>query len=258
VGKEFESIHDAFTGRGRDVYILTSVMMHCGTQRVSVLPVGSPRSPLSWFFVCNYVATWRSKNWFVVIHKTMEVRSGRELRMQSRGLQEIQSDFRLWQESVPQVQWEGGFNRGEPGHKVLLESPDGAFRGVASMAVRWHQLVSDIIDGEEILQNGGCFVVESLELWLEALDCELLMNGVICFDPFRGGSIFHGDDFNVVAIIDIEDHHIQVSFAGSHQELSRQVGVKLTLIDYDSVHEVGLCAQICFRCWLLLNRSLRG
>jgi hypothetical protein len=61
-------------------------------------------------------------------------------------------------------------NRGEPGHKVFLESPDSAFRGVASMAVRWHQLVSDIIDGEEIVQRGGCLVVESLELWLETLD----------------------------------------------------------------------------------------
>jgi hypothetical protein len=126
------------------------------------------------------------------------------------------------------------------------------------MSVRWHQLVSDIIDGEEILQSGGCFVVESLELWLETLDCELLMNGVICFDPFRGGPRFHGDDIDVVAIIDISDHHIRVSFAGSHRELSRQVGVKLTLIDYGSVHEVGLCAQICIRCWLFFSWRLRG
>jgi hypothetical protein len=49
------------------------------------------------------------------------------------------------------VQWEGEVNRGEPGHKVFFESPDGAFRSGVSMAVRWHQLVSDIIDGEEIL-----------------------------------------------------------------------------------------------------------
>jgi hypothetical protein len=49
------------------------------------------------------------------------------------------------------VQWEGGVNRGETSHKVFLESSDGAFGSVASMAVGWHQLVSDIIDGEEIL-----------------------------------------------------------------------------------------------------------
>jgi hypothetical protein len=81
------------------------------------------------------------------------------------------------------VHWEEGVNLGEPGHKVFLESPDGAFGGVASMTVRRHQLISDIIDGEEILQSGRCLVVESLELWFETLDCELLMNAVICFDP---------------------------------------------------------------------------
>jgi hypothetical protein len=126
------------------------------------------------------------------------------------------------------------------------------------MAVRCHQLVSDIIDGEESLQRGGCLVVESLEIWFETLDSELLMNGVICFDPFRSGPIFHGDDFNVVAIINKTHHHIRVSFDGSHRELSRQVSAKLTLIDYDCIHEVGLCAQVSIRCWLFLNRRLRG
>jgi hypothetical protein len=92
----------------------------------------------------------------------MLVRGGGELRMQARCSQEIQCDFRLWQESVPQVHWEGGVNSGESGHKVFLESPDGAFRGVESIKVRWNQLISDIIDGEEILQSGRCFVLESL------------------------------------------------------------------------------------------------
>jgi hypothetical protein len=96
---------------------------------------------------------------------------------------------------------------------VLFEGPDGAFSGVASMTVRWHQWVSDIIDGEEILQSGGCLVVESLEFWLETLDSELLMNGFICFYPFRSGPRFHGDDVNVVAIINIADHYIRLSFA---------------------------------------------
>jgi hypothetical protein len=38
----------------------------------------------------------------------MVVRFGGELRMQARCPQEIQRYFRLWQESVPQVHWEGG------------------------------------------------------------------------------------------------------------------------------------------------------
>jgi hypothetical protein len=49
-----------------------------------------------------------------------------------------------------------------------------------------------------------------------------------------------------------------MSFAGSHRELSRQVGVKLALIDYNGTHEVGFCAQVCVWCWLFLNGRLRG
>jgi hypothetical protein len=67
---------------------------------------------------------------------------------------------------------------------VFFEVPDGTFCGIEAMAVRWKQLVSDIIDGEESLQSGGCLVVESLEFWFETLDSKLLMDGIICFDPF--------------------------------------------------------------------------
>jgi hypothetical protein len=91
---------------------------------------------------------------------------------------------------------------------VFFEGPDGALCGVAALAVRWYQLVSDIIDGEEKLQSGGCIVVETVELSLEPLDSELLMYGIICFDPLLGGSRFHGDDFNVVAIINVADHDV--------------------------------------------------
>jgi hypothetical protein len=64
---------------------------------------------------------------------------------------------------------------------VFFESSDGAFRDVAAMAVRRHQLAIYIIGGEKNLQSG---VVERLEFWFEALDCEFLMDGIIGFEPF--------------------------------------------------------------------------
>jgi hypothetical protein len=67
----------------------------------------------------------------------------------------------------------------DPGHKVFLESPDDAFLIIASMPVRRHQLVSDVLYGEEILQSGRRLVVESLELWFETFDRELLMDAAI-------------------------------------------------------------------------------
>jgi hypothetical protein len=106
------------------------------------------------------------------------------------------------------VQWKGGVYRGEPFHKVFFEISDGAFSGVAAVAVGRHQLVFHVIGGEEILQSGGCLVIESLEFRPETLDREFSMDVIMGIEPFRGGPGFHGDDFNVVAIIDIADHDI--------------------------------------------------
>jgi hypothetical protein len=73
------------------------------------------------------------------------------------------------------------------------------------------------------------------------------MDAVICFEPFRGGPVLHWDNFDVVAIVYVTQHDIGVSLAGSHRELSREFGVKLTLIGEDCVHEVGLAAQVWIR-----------
>jgi hypothetical protein len=82
------------------------------------------------------------------------------------------------------VLWKSGVYRGDSCHKVLFESLDGAFSGIAAMAVRWHQFVLHIIDGDKILLSGRCLIVESLEFWLETLDSEFLMYGIIGLDPF--------------------------------------------------------------------------
>jgi hypothetical protein len=52
------------------------------------------------------------------------------------------------------------------------------------MVVRRHQMVIYIIGGEKNLQGSRCLIVKSLEFWLETLDSELFMDGIICFDPF--------------------------------------------------------------------------
>jgi hypothetical protein len=82
------------------------------------------------------------------------------------------------------MQWKGGVYRGEPCQKVLFESSDCAFSGVAAMSVRRHQLVLPIIGGGKTLQSGRCLVVERLEFWFETLDSEFLMDGIIGLDPF--------------------------------------------------------------------------
>jgi hypothetical protein len=82
------------------------------------------------------------------------------------------------------MQWKGWINRGEPCHKVFFESSDGAFSGVAAVAVGRHQLVLHIIGGEKVLQSGRCLVVESLKSWFETLGSEFLVDVIICLYPF--------------------------------------------------------------------------
>jgi hypothetical protein len=46
--------------------------------------------------------------------------------------------------------------------------------------------------------------------------------------------------------------------ARSHQEFSRQVRVRLALIDQDGIQKVGFCAQVCVSRWRVRNRRFRG
>jgi hypothetical protein len=106
------------------------------------------------------------------------------------------------------MQGKGWINRGEPFHKVLFKSSDGSFSGVAAVTVGRYQLVFHIIGGEKVLQSRRRLVFESLEFWFESLGNVLLVDVIICFDPFGGRLVFHWDDLNVVAVINIADHDI--------------------------------------------------
>jgi hypothetical protein len=56
---------------------------------------------------------------------------------------------------------------------MFFESSDGAFSGIAAMAVGRHQLVLHVIDGEKNLQSRRCLVVKSLEFRFESLGSEM-------------------------------------------------------------------------------------
>jgi hypothetical protein len=71
---KLECVHDAFASSGRDVDILTPVVMRFWAQIISVLAVGFPSTALSRILVCNDFASQWSKSCFVVIHQAMKVR----------------------------------------------------------------------------------------------------------------------------------------------------------------------------------------
>jgi hypothetical protein len=121
---------------------------------------------------------------------------------------------------------------------------------------RWQwggQLIFHIIGSEKVFQSGGCFVVKGLNFVFETLGSEFLMDVSICVDPFRGGPGLHWDNFYIIAVINITDHNVRVALAGPHQKFSRQIRVKLSLVDQDGINKMGFCARMCVSCCNITN-----
>jgi hypothetical protein len=106
-------------------------------------------------------------------------------------------------------------------------------------------LIFHVVGIEKVFQSGGCFVVKGLKFGFETLGSEFLMDVIICFDLFRGGPGIHWDNFDIIAVKNITDHNVRVALAGLHRKFSRQIRVKLSLVDQDGINKMGFRARIC-------------
>jgi hypothetical protein len=121
---------------------------------------------------------------------------------------------------------------------VFFKSSDSPFSGVAAVAVGGNQLICHVIGSEKVFQSGGCFVVKGLKFGFETLRSEFLIDVIICFDPLRGGPGLHWDNFEIIVVINITYHGLRVALAGPHPKFSRQIRVKLSLVDQDGINEL--------------------
>jgi len=48
---------------------------------------------------------------------------------------------------------------------MIFECVDGMLGSIAAVDIRWYQLVVNVGISEKILEGGGSFVVQALELW---------------------------------------------------------------------------------------------
>jgi hypothetical protein len=71
---------------------------------------------------------------------------------------------------------------------MFFESVNGPFSGVAPMSLGRNELILHVICGEKTFQSRGGLIVQGLKFECETLGSEFLMNVIISFDPFRGGS----------------------------------------------------------------------
>ena len=99
----------------------------------------------------NFDAGWGE--WcFVEVKVAVDLGVGRELGVHSRCAKEIKSDAALWNEFIPEADWEVGVGAAEAGNQMVFEGSDAAFGGVASMCVWGHQLKVDALGLEILLE----------------------------------------------------------------------------------------------------------
>jgi hypothetical protein len=61
---------------------------------------------------------------------------GREARVDSGAAQEVQSEERLWEEAIPEVERVIAVGAAKACDEMIFERPDGAFSGIAAMKMR--------------------------------------------------------------------------------------------------------------------------
>jgi hypothetical protein len=93
----------------------------------------------------------------------------------------------------------------QAGDEVIFERANGAFGSVSAVDVRWSELVVDVDAGHELLESGGCFVVELLELWFESALGQESMGSFVGGENFRAGFALHGFNENGVAVVVVKD-----------------------------------------------------
>ena len=89
----------------------------------------------------------------------------------------------------------------ETRYEVIFKCLYGAFSPVASMQTGWCELKFDVFISDEFFEELGCFIIESMELWVESASLKETKNfGVGCFDGFFL-SIGYGLCMNRVAVV---------------------------------------------------------
>ncbi len=81
---------------------------------------------------------------------------------------EIQGQFSLREEVIPQVNWKLFVGAAEASNEMVFEHVNGTFRSIATVDMGWDQLGIDMLSNHEILEGTGCFIIQSLQLGAES------------------------------------------------------------------------------------------
>ena len=121
--------------------------------------MSGPGASVRWFLMDEDAdAGWG--DWCSVeIKGTVDLGVGRELGIESRASEKVESEESLREKLVPEMEREIGVGAAEAGDEVIFESSNGALSGVATMEAWWDELKIDALGLHVGLEEVGSFVV---------------------------------------------------------------------------------------------------
>jgi len=129
-------------------------------------------------------------------------------------VQDIQDQLGLWEQLVPQVEWEVFVSAAKPSYEMIFKCVDGAFGNIATMDVLQHQLKINIHCCKEVLEGSGCFVVQVLKAWSKSSPTEVCMEHLEGHQDGVGVAILEWLCQYGIAVMVIEDHDVIIASAG--------------------------------------------
>ena len=100
----------------------------------------------------------RCQGRFIEVKSTVYFLIGRDGRITSGKSQEVEGEFNLWKEFIPQLQGAKAVNSGEGGNKMLLKCRDRSFGRNDAMIVRGFELDVHFVGADVMLDRLGTFI----------------------------------------------------------------------------------------------------
>ncbi len=140
-------------------------------------------------------------------------------------MQEVQGQFYLGEEVVPELEQAVPVNCGEGNNKMLLESCNRAFGDVDPVSVGWDKVDLHLVSLNVCFDGLGALIVHYVERECKPLGVEVGKN--VCERCNHGTIVFgrHGMDKDGIQVVNECHKHILHIAGGLHWEGTGAVGV---------------------------------
>ncbi len=117
----------------------------------------------------------------------------------------------MWEQSIPKMKGEILVCAAEDADEVCLEGLDGLFGHVATVIVRWDQLVSHFVVANFLLEIGRALIVEDVSSGGNAGASQSVNECLVCANHFARCAILHRLLEDPVTVGVRKDHDVLVA-----------------------------------------------